>query len=163
METAKVDVRKLQLLNDRINQTIDALNQVRLSVHGLQHTGGLPGIGQLGPTPMGMNPFYAQQPWGMQQPFGLQPGIAPLQPQPFGVPGLIPGLSHTTGLPGALGTLPFSPPQALYGQPGFFGGIQHSSPEAFEAARWMDPFWASRLASAFPYAFNPIPPVVSLY
>ena len=37
---AKVDVRKLQVLNDRINQTIDALNQVRLSVHGLGHTGG---------------------------------------------------------------------------------------------------------------------------
>jgi hypothetical protein len=36
METAKVDIEKLQLLNDRINQTIEALNQVRLSVHGLQ-------------------------------------------------------------------------------------------------------------------------------
>ena len=35
METAKVDIRKLQLLNDRINQCIEALNQVRLSVHGL--------------------------------------------------------------------------------------------------------------------------------
>ena len=36
METAKVDIRKLQLLNDRINQVIDALHQVRLSVHALQ-------------------------------------------------------------------------------------------------------------------------------
>ena len=36
---ARVDVRKLQILNDRINQTIDALSQVRLSVHGLAHTG----------------------------------------------------------------------------------------------------------------------------
>src|SRR3954467_8834355 len=36
---ARVDVRKLQILNDRINQTIDALNQVRLSVHGLGHSG----------------------------------------------------------------------------------------------------------------------------
>ena len=36
METAKVDIEKLQLLNDRINQTIEALNQVRMSVHGLQ-------------------------------------------------------------------------------------------------------------------------------
>jgi len=35
---AKVDIRKLQLLNDRISQTIDALNQVRLSVHGLSHS-----------------------------------------------------------------------------------------------------------------------------
>lgn len=39
---AKVDVRKLQVLNDRINQTIDALNQVRLSVHGLAHSGVMP-------------------------------------------------------------------------------------------------------------------------
>ena len=38
METAKVDIKKLQALNDRINQCIDALNQVRLSVHGLAHT-----------------------------------------------------------------------------------------------------------------------------
>ena len=40
---AKVDIRKLQLLNDRISQTIEALNQVRLSVHGLSHTAGVPG------------------------------------------------------------------------------------------------------------------------
>jgi hypothetical protein len=35
---AKVDIRKLQLLNDRIHQTIDALNQVRMSVQGIQHS-----------------------------------------------------------------------------------------------------------------------------
>src|SRR5207249_11730862 len=40
-----VDIRKLQFLNDRIAQVTDALNQVRLSVHGLQ-----------------------QAPFGMQQP-----------------------------------------------------------------------------------------------
>ena len=28
METAKVDIRKLQTLNDSINRTIEALNQV---------------------------------------------------------------------------------------------------------------------------------------
>ena len=38
METVKVDVQKLQLLNDRIAQTIEALNQVRMSVHGIQHS-----------------------------------------------------------------------------------------------------------------------------
>lgn len=73
METAKVDVRKLQLLNDRINQTIDALQQVRLSVHGLQATPGI-GVGQ----GAGIG-----QPWfagGAQLP----------------VPGL--GLSHTSGI-----------------------------------------------------------------
>ena len=55
---AKVDVRKLQILNDRINQTIDALNQVRLSVHGLGHSGI-------------QNPFLSQG-YGMQQGPGLQ-------------------------------------------------------------------------------------------
>ncbi|HEX8791291.1 MAG TPA: hypothetical protein VF765_10115 [Polyangiaceae bacterium] len=34
MQTATVDIRRLQILNDSINRTIDALNQVRLSVYG---------------------------------------------------------------------------------------------------------------------------------
>ena len=38
METVKVDIQKLQLLNDRVAQTIDALNQVRMSVYGIQHS-----------------------------------------------------------------------------------------------------------------------------
>src|SRR5439155_8766707 len=47
METAKVDIRKLQLLNDRINQCLEALSQVRLTVHGLSHTAGqIPGQGR---------------------------------------------------------------------------------------------------------------------
>jgi hypothetical protein len=51
METAKVDIRRLQMLNDSIVRTIEALNQVRLSVHGgLQHTA----------------------PFGVQTPFGVQ-------------------------------------------------------------------------------------------
>jgi len=73
---AKVDVRKLQVLNDRINQTIDALNQVRLSVHGLGHSG----------MSQGINPFTqglgAQQPFGLQQSFGFQ---QPFGPSPYGV------------------------------------------------------------------------------
>ncbi len=97
METAKVDVRKLQLLNDRINQTIDALNQVRLSVHGLQHTTGLGA----------QIPFaYGAQGYGAQ-PFGAgvqQPGV------PFGAPGMmgqqapwLGGISHTSAPWGAYG------------------------------------------------------------
>lgn len=43
--TAKIDVQKLQLLNDRICQTIDALNQVRLSMHRFSY-----GYGQTLPT-----------------------------------------------------------------------------------------------------------------
>ncbi len=74
METAKVDIRKLQLLNDRISQTIDALNQVRMSVHGLSHANPL---GQLG---AGYPQIGAQQFAG--QPFACQPFAG----QPFGYP-----------------------------------------------------------------------------
>jgi len=34
MQTARVDMLRLQMLNDCINRTLEALNQVRLSVHG---------------------------------------------------------------------------------------------------------------------------------
>jgi hypothetical protein len=94
METARVDIRKLQLLNDRINQTIDALNQVRFSVHGVQAVPnavtGL-GIGHTTPTvnpyfanpylAQQVNPFLAQQAWTM----GVNPFTA------FGN-----GLGHTS-------------------------------------------------------------------
>ena len=108
---AKVDVRKLQILNDRINQTIDALSQVRLSVHGLGHTGV--------PTPM-MNPF-------MTQGFGYPsippfPGIPPVPPvppiSPFGMVPPIPfpgplGFSHTPYTP------PVNPPSHPFMTQGF--------------------------------------------
>ena len=73
METVKVDMQKLQLLNERIAQTIDALNQLRLSVHGIQH------------TPYG-SPYQALSygtPW-MQSPYG-QPQFVPtgFVPQQF--------------------------------------------------------------------------------
>jgi hypothetical protein len=80
---AKVDVRKLQILNDRINQTIDALNQVRLSVHGLGHTGGL------------QPPFnpYLSQGFGMQQPYGIgAPGFGLQQGMQGGFQGGFPGI-----------------------------------------------------------------------
>jgi len=87
---AKVDVRKLQILNDRINQTIEALNQVRLSVHGLAHAGigtnpyqtqgyGIsPGFGQgLGQGFGGTNPYL----FGMQNPMGNVGGLGQLHNQ----------------------------------------------------------------------------------
>lgn len=93
---AKVDVRKLQILNDRINQTIDALSQVRLSVHGLGHTGV--------PTPMMMNPYLPAFPPGIGYPSVPNfPGISPTPPVPFGAIPPFPGpfgLSHS----------PFTPP-----------------------------------------------------
>lgn len=99
---AKVDVRKLQLLNDRINQTIDALNEVRLSVRGLSHTGltgqGIPGhplAGMAGPqvgfagypaphpfTPLGASPLGAS-PWS----WGAWQGLQHSSPAGFGLTG----------------------------------------------------------------------------
>ncbi len=112
---AKVDIRKLQLLNDRINQTIDALNQVRLSVHGLGHTAGVPGqIPGFGPGFGAGMPFGGGQP-GFGQAYGQGFGQAYGQGigQPYGqgfgagfpngqqaVGGWGQGMSHTGGVPG---------------------------------------------------------------
>lgn len=96
--TAKVDIRKLQLLNDRIAQTMEALNQVRLSVHGLGLSHTTPGLGFGGGVPFGggqqfgqqgINPFQALQ--GMQ---GMQ---SPFQQYGQGGFGGMQGLSHTGG------------------------------------------------------------------
>jgi hypothetical protein len=114
---AKVDIRKLQVLNDRINQTIDALNQVRLTVHGLGHTSpytqvnpfGM-GLGSqlgsgMGQQQYGQQPFgqqqYGQQPFGQQQygqqPFGQQQyGQQPFAQQPFLSPFQGWGLQHSS-------------------------------------------------------------------
>jgi len=163
METAKVDIRKLQLLNDRINQCIDALNQVRLSVHGLSqglsHTSGQTGInpgapygfGQtgFGQTGFGANPFGQPgvNPIGLGQGFGPMTGIQ----NPF-VQGFAPGLSHTTGLsPFASGSNPY------------LAGIGPESLEASVRPMWADPFLTARINQTFPYAQFPVPPVVTIY
>ena len=170
METAKVDIRKLQLLNDRINQCIDALNQVRLSVHGLSqglaHTNpqaginagspyglGFPGFGasplqnpfaQAGVSPMGLGQTgFGQAPAG-QVP--VTPGFTP------GLPGFTPGLSHSSGWP-------------LFAQ-GVNPYFSAQSPEALEASMrpiWADPILTARITQTFPYAQFPVPPVVTIY
>ena len=104
METAKVDIRKLQLLNDRINQCIDALNQVRVSVHGLSHS---PGVSPSAGIPLTQNPYAATGLGAGYAPgFAQQGGAIPTQfgpqqagPSQFGIgqpfnPVL--GLSHTS-------------------------------------------------------------------
>jgi hypothetical protein len=186
METAKVDIRKLQFLNDRINQTIDALNQVRLSVHGLSHSG-------VNPIQQG---FPNQQ--SFQQGFGNQLGQAPMASPQFGYPqglpqGFVPGLSHTgvpfagaPGLPyglgqtGAMGGAFAQPFQAPFQQgigqyagqsPAWGGGLvggglSHTGGEGLESYNrptWSDPLLAARLQQTFPYAQYAVPPVVTLY
>jgi hypothetical protein len=145
---AKVDVRKLQLLNDRITQVMDALNQVRFSVHGLTHTGApigqpVPGfqLGQFGIPQQPQFGFQQQTPYGMGQPWG-QLGI-PQQPQlgfqqqtpygmgqPWGQLGFQqPQLGFQQQVPYGLGQ-PFGQPGTQMGlqQPmmGGFGGLQHT-------------------------------------
>lgn len=134
METAKVDIRKLQLLNDRINQCIDALNQVRISVHGLSHSTGIPtgapnAYPQLGGFAQGISPaqtgFFAP---GMS-PFGVNPGVG----QFGGFAGLS-GLSHTS-------------PESI---------------EGYGRSPWSDPYLAAKITQTFPYLQFALPPVVSL-
>ncbi len=163
MDTAKVDIRKLQLLNDRINQCIDALNQVRLSVHGLSHTGqSLPGMATIG--------SFAQNPA-----VGL--GYASPAASPF-----LAGLSHTSvpftspftsqvpvWNPGAVANVPVSVgsinPYAALGALSPYG-LSHTTAdgiETFGRPVWADPLLAMRIAQTFPYAYVPVPPVVTIY
>jgi hypothetical protein len=171
METAKVDIRKLQLLNDRINQCIDALNQVRLSVHGLSQ-----GLSHTSPQSQGVNPGsqYAQgfsgfgaNPFIQAQVNPFQTGVNPFGPAGFGqmpigqsplqgfqspLQGFAPGLSHTSG----------QSPFAQAGNP----YLSALSPEALEASVrpiWADPILTARITQTFPYAQFPVPPVVTIY
>ena len=83
MEMVKVDVQKLQLLNDRITQMIDALNQVRLSVQGIQHTG----------APWAASPYGSYGlPYGVQPTYGVPYGAWNADPY---VPSPYPGIQHT--------------------------------------------------------------------
>ncbi len=143
METAKVDIRKLQLLNDRINQCIDALNQVRLSVHGLSHAsavpygaiplagGYIPGIPQAAQTAGALGAFGAT---------GVVPGQVPLTGafNPL-------GLSHAT-FEGVEGRPVWADPLMAAGRP-FYA----------------DPVLATRIAQTFPYVFLPVSPGGTIY
>jgi hypothetical protein len=146
---AKVDVRKLQLLNDRINQTIEALHQVRLSVHGLTHSaqgqmgqmgqqygmqGLTGGIGsQMGGMPYGQQ--FGNVGFGggqMGLPYGQQFGNVG-----FGQMGA--GLQHTSPL-SQIGSLGNVPPWALQG---VFGGQSQMGAQGVygqQQTPWATPF-----------------------
>jgi hypothetical protein len=181
--TAKVDIRKLQLLNDRIAQTIDALNQVRYSVHGvgLSHTG-----------PMGAGAYGAGA-YGAGYPFQGYPQVGfPQVGFPFGG---LQGLQHTSPLPQQYGVWQQNPWQqsamlgvdprlvgAMYGQG--IGGLSHTSPDLDPTVGlrgWghqgigqqgfghqgigqggigWDPFTTARIMQNFPFLQSPIPPVL---
>jgi hypothetical protein len=166
METVKVDIQKLQLLNDRIAQTIDALNQVRMSAHGIQHT---PAI-----APWGYNQSFGNygQPFGMPQPFAASPfpqqfGVSPFGVSPFGSP-FFGGLQHTTSpvtpwgtptpwntlqtmqtpwntLPTTFGTVPTTMPQ-------FTNGISHSTYEPYRTT--YEPYRTQSYGYQYQYPYN---------
>jgi hypothetical protein len=163
--TAKVDLRKLQLLNDRINQTLDALNQLRVSVHGLQHSPaqmgyGVPGFGvsQMGygqnvNSPIGSigTPFIGQQ--GVLGHTGVYGsgiyGQGVQSPSVYGLP-------NVWGTQGAFGQS-MSPygisSQVPWANP-FVGGLSHTQWDV------QDPFVATnRAAQIFPFLFSPVSPV----
>jgi hypothetical protein len=98
METAKVDIRKLQILNDCINRTIEALNQVRLSVHG----GGLGHSAQMGLQGVGTPAYFGNYPGAFTSPFGFAQQAT----------GMVPGFANlaalTGGFPNAFGQNAFA-------------------------------------------------------
>ena len=116
METARVDIRKLQLLNDRIGQCLDALAQVRLSVHGLQHS-------QATNTNQGFNPMQGA---GQSQP-GAFPGAQGAQDPRFAQSGQLPFAQQQMS--------PFIPPFAYY------GGLGHTFlGQPFQQQPFQQPF-----------------------
>jgi hypothetical protein len=176
METAKVDIRKLQLLNDRINQCIDALSQVRLSVHGLTNVAnpafGI-GVGGYGQIPVGLShtgsfgsPFISPGIGGLMNPaiqpaFGVNPfGQVPIGLNPFFQP-VTPGLSHTAG---AWAPTPFAQGFAQGVNPyTSFSPFGSEASEGYARTGATDPLLTARIAQTFPYAQFPAPPVISIY
>jgi hypothetical protein len=150
METVKIDAQKLQLLNDRISQTIDALNQVRLSTHGLQHSGPQIGASQWIPqaylgvpqAQVGVAGFYGQA--APRQGAALQTFATGIDHSNPGLGAPMRQMSINPGV-GQIGYGPQVSPvgfgqamvqgQVPFGTPGV--GISHTSPAT-------DPYWQLR-------------------
>lgn len=179
METAKVDIRKLQLLNDRIAQCFEALNQVRMSVHsvqGLSHTSAADP--RLTPLAGIQNPVF-----GIGFPQVMSPYQAAVTP--YGQPLIptAPGLAHTSAFqpvttawdprlagapvvnPFAVGSIPASP--FLGANPLIPVGLSHTSVESIDPyglrPTWADPILAARVVQTFPFAsFSYLPVSLSI-
>ena len=137
METAKIDIRKLQLLNDRINQTIDALNQVRLSVHGLSHTNAT------------ANPLAALAMLGISQ--SQIAALANAAGQTWNAP--------VTGATAAAAPMNGNLAQGANPLLGLLSGLQHSTADSGElnGNRPVDLAWLARISQTFPFACSPVP------
>jgi hypothetical protein len=143
METAKVDIRKLQTLTDCINRTIEALNQVRLSVHGgLAHSAqmGLQGVG----TPAFFGGFPGNFPGAFTSPFGIPQQVAGMVPNFANVAALTGGFPNAFAQGAGLGHTQFDP---RFGQVGQFGQIDPRFGWDFTA----DPYATARVGQTFPF------------
>jgi hypothetical protein len=149
METVKVDLQKLQQLNDRISQAIEALNQVRMSTHGLQHTS----------APWQVSP-WAQPPIGPVSPLLGNPYVSA-----FGLQHSVP-FHAQQGIPYS----PFAQQGTPFGSQAFpFGsqvtghGISHTSPQVAQQlglvgpAGMADSSWMQRVMQTFPFVSSPFP------
>jgi len=131
---ANVDIQKLQILNDRITQALEALDQVRFSVHGVSHT-----------PPV--------DPWSAQQ---AQSRFAYGAPVTYGFPvgpmqGQLPTIQHAIATPSFVS--PYATAMPYAGQPFQQTGLLHANPgfvqqRMGEMAVQVDP---RRLAQTFPY------------
>lgn len=163
METAKVDIQKLQLLNDRLAQTIDALHQLRMSAHTTQPSATHPSQWGYGgyPTQFGVVPQY----WPYSASIGASPYVGSPYPVQFGASPFVGGFQHTTApfapspyVSGFQPTTPFtaspyasfqpttpftaSPYASFQPTTPYGNGISHSS--------W-DPSWQMRAAQSMPF------------
>jgi hypothetical protein len=158
METVKVDNQKLQLLNERIAQTIEALNQVRMSAHSIQHTLAVPpqSYAQYGAYPQQtfspVQPFYgvpyAQQ--SFMQPYAVQPHAIPQTVNPWVTPfATNPYTTPFTANPWVtpFATNPYTTPFTAnpyttpFATSPFFGGIQQTTaPVASPLGAWSMPY-----------------------
>jgi len=165
METAKVDVRKLQLFNDRINLCLDALDQVRSSVQGLSHSPESARVGSTATAAGFLDPRYTD-PRLTDTRFGY--GFTPA------VSGYGNGLAHSS-LPqipfagyapagfGAGGSLASQIPIGIWNVP---FGLSHTPIEtnpAYNRPVWADPLLAVRMAQTVPFVQFALPPVVPVY
>jgi hypothetical protein len=185
METAKVDIRKLQLLNDRINQCLDALSQVRLSVHGLSHTQAASPLGTGAQGTGYGDPRFADPRFG----FGASPiasgfGGGPQSAGWIG-PGFAGGLAHSPFVqnPAFLQNPAFAQNPMAGFSPGLSGianvpfgnqfpiwnspiGLSHTGLEGeagYGRPLWSDPFLQAKVAQTFPYVQFPMTPIVPAY
>lgn len=115
----KVDIQKLQLLNDRIAQTIDALNQVRMSVYGITSQPMLP-FGMTGSSGFGGAGLLHAGP-GTSPYFTGVPGVSPYFGGGQNISPYLQGMQGVQGMQGR-------PDLAWFAQsnPMWYGGLSHT-------------------------------------